>query len=296
MRKKLLSNGLSREQNVAKMIADYSQGGKAWDVPNCEKFLDIPYGTESKRQCIDIYKPLGEGPFPCLVEIHGGGWWTGDRKDSGMTDVLWALDHGYAVVSMGYRLTDEGVWPDQWNDVTAALEKLLEVGPGLGLDTARMCATGGSAGTTLSLLLALKSKKYKCAIMLAPILDFAAIRSQFEEVGIARSKMFGYPDEDTSMEAMLMGGSVEQVPGICAELTPINFVDEKCLPIFLYHGMLDKATPYLQTVEFARQAAEKTGDAERVQYKLLEATGHSGGEYKAQWLKDERLEFLKKYL
>jgi hypothetical protein len=108
--------------------------------------------------------------------------------------------------------------------------------------------------------------------------------------------VFGYPDEDTSMEALLMGGSVEQVPEICAELTPIHFVDEDCPPIFLYHGMLDKATPYLQSVEFAEKAAEKTGDAQRVQYKLLETTGHSNGQYKEQWLKDERLEFLKKYL
>lgn len=296
MKEKLLSNGLTREATVQQLLDTYSQGGQDWDVLNCEKFLDIPYGTESAQQCIDIYKPVGVGPFPCLVEIHGGGWWTGDRKDSGMSDVLWALQHGYAVVSVGYRLTDEGVWPDQWNDVTAALEKLLEVGPELGLDTDRMCATGGSAGTTLSLSLALRTKKFKCAIMLAPILDFASIRGQFEKLGLARSKMFGYPDEDTSMEALLMGGSVEQVPEICAELTPIHFVDEDCPPIFLYHGMLDKATPYLQSIEFAEKAAEKTGDAQRVQYKLLETTGHSNGQYKEQWLKDERLEFLKKYL
>ena len=38
------------------------------------KYLDVPYAQASKAQCLDIYLPEeGEGPFPVLVHIHGGG-------------------------------------------------------------------------------------------------------------------------------------------------------------------------------------------------------------------------------
>lgn len=296
MCEKILSNGLTHAQSVKTLTDGYTQDGVEWDFPGCEKFLNIPYGAESRRQCIDIYKPAGEGPFPVIVEVHGGGWFTGDRADNGLGDVAWYFPHDYAIVSIGYRLTDEAVWPGQWDDIQAAVELLLKIGPEHGLDTSRMCATGGSAGTTLSLLMALRTKKFKCAIMLASILDFKNMRKQFEEVGIERTKKFGYPDQDWSIEGLLMGGSVDEVPEICEDLTPINFVDKDCPYIRMYHGKLDNATPYLQTVDFAEKAANITGDPERVQYVLLPGTKHSGGDYMAEWTVNERLEFLKKYL
>ena len=37
--------------------------------------LDIPYGSESPAQRLDMFWPeTGEGPFPTLVYVHGGGF------------------------------------------------------------------------------------------------------------------------------------------------------------------------------------------------------------------------------
>ena len=294
--KELLSNGMTRAERVQALNDIYQQHGEVWNIPRVTGHLNIPYGESSARQAIDIYVPKGKGPFPVLVEIHGGGWWCGDRADGGIADATWALPFGYAVCSIGYRLVDEGCWPMQWNDITAGLEKLLEVGPELNLDTSRLCATGASAGSTLTLLLALKTQKYKCAILCASILDFDNMTSQFEEMGMARKKRSGIPNSDWSIEGLLLGGGKDDVPEHYHAFNPRNFVDANCPHILMYHGMKDKATPYMQTVEFAEFVREKTGDPERVQYKLMEDTGHSGGDYYEGWMAEEKLAFLRKYL
>ena len=39
------------------------------------KYLDIPYAGQSPNQRLDIYLPQeGEGPFPLLIHVHGGGF------------------------------------------------------------------------------------------------------------------------------------------------------------------------------------------------------------------------------
>ena len=293
--KELLSNGMTRAERVEELVKK-RKAPHAWSFPRVTSHLDIPYGTESAQQALDIYVPHGEGPFPVIVFVHGGGWYGGHRSSNSLGYASWALPFGYAVVSMDYRLVDEGCWPVQWNDLTAGLEKILEVGPELNLDTSRMLATGSSAGSILSLLLALKTKKFKCAMPLASVLDFANERQQVEELGLARRAAYGYPDEDWSLEAMLMGGSVHDVPEVWQDMDPKNFVDDDCPHILMFHGKEDTATPYLQTVRFAEYVQEKTGDPERAQYVLMDNTGHSKGSYYASWVIEKQLEFFKKYL
>lgn len=293
--KELLSNGMTRAERVEELVKS-RKPGHVWNIPRVTSHLNIPYGTESPQQALDIYVPKGEGPFPVFVFVHGGGWFGGNRASDAIGSVSWALPFGYAVASIDYRLTDEGCWPMQWNDLTAGLDKLLEIGPELNLDTSRMCATGSSAGSILSLLLALKTKKFKCAMPIASVLDFEHERQQFEKLGLTRREKYGYPDEDWSLEGLLMGGSVQDVPEVWQDMNPKNFVDDDCPHILMFHGKEDTATPYLQAVEFAEFVREKTGDPERAQYTLLEDTGHSKGNYYAGWVIEKELEFFKKYL
>ena len=39
------------------------------------KYLDVVYASDSPNQRLDIYLPeKGEGPFPTLIHVHGGGF------------------------------------------------------------------------------------------------------------------------------------------------------------------------------------------------------------------------------
>ena len=45
-----------------------------------QKWFDVPYGPHPD-EVMDIYLPNeGEGPFPVIVMVHGGGWSDGDKN------------------------------------------------------------------------------------------------------------------------------------------------------------------------------------------------------------------------
>ena len=76
-----------------------------------------------------IYQPLGTGPFPVVLDLHGGGW-TGGWKSAGLPfvdfpGVLSSLSaRGYVVASVEYRLSGEAVFPAPAQDVKAAIRWL----------------------------------------------------------------------------------------------------------------------------------------------------------------------------
>ena len=68
---------------------------------------------------LDLYKPLtAKASLPVIVWVHGGGWQKGSKDRCPIT---WLCDHGFAVASVDYRLTDQAAWPSQLNDCRAAV-------------------------------------------------------------------------------------------------------------------------------------------------------------------------------
>ena len=47
----------------------------------------------------------GDRGVPCVIFVHGGGWKGGDKK-SAKQNAAWLVEHGFAVASINYRLTD----------------------------------------------------------------------------------------------------------------------------------------------------------------------------------------------
>ena len=46
------------------------------------KVEDIEYRSDGDRSWLALtYQPQGPGPFPALMEIHGGAWNNGDRTE-----------------------------------------------------------------------------------------------------------------------------------------------------------------------------------------------------------------------
>ena len=294
---KLLSNGLTRREMIEKLLAAYQQPALRHSLPaDCETCFDIPYDTTSPRQRIDIYKPKGGGPFPVVVWIHGGGWYTGDNADFGLESRLRFLSYGYAIVSIGYRLLDTAVFPAPLEDVENGCAYLAAHGAEYNLDTSRMCIVSGSAGTPLALTAALKSKLFRAASMGCPILDFSTMTRQFQQLNMERNPMFAIPDADYSIESLLLGGAVQEELELCREAAPKSYLDQDALYIQLHHGLLDKTTPYLQSVEFAEEVVRITGDPDRVNCILLPDTGHSGGLYYSDEVFRQRLAFLENHL
>ncbi len=290
-----LSNGMTRLEYYRSLNRDFTQEPRVY-YGAFEKRVDIAYAAASARQKYDVYMPLNPGRYPTIVWIHGGGWFMGDRSDFAMGYLLPFIAHGYTVVSIGYRLAEEAVFPEPVYDVLEGLKHVLQRAEEFRIDRERICLMSGSAGTTLAALAALWNPEPISAVILrCPILDFTGMRKQFEQLGIRRTR-FPYPDEDTSIEALFLGGSTLERPEAAAAANPAGYLDQRCPRFLLIHGLEDEDTPYLQSVEFAGMIREKSGDLHRAQVELLPETGHDNGRFDDPSTFELELRFLRESL
>ena len=105
-------------------------------------------------QKLDLYLPQGDGPFPLIVNVHGGGFMMGDKSDPpSQPAIAQFLANGYAVASIGYRLSAEAKAPAQIQDVKAAVRWLRANAAKYNLNPDKFAGFGGSAGGSLVALL-----------------------------------------------------------------------------------------------------------------------------------------------
>ena len=54
-------------------------------LPDEQVVRDVPYrddpAAHPEKHRLDLFLPAGEGPWPVLVFVHGGGWTRGDRAE-----------------------------------------------------------------------------------------------------------------------------------------------------------------------------------------------------------------------
>lgn len=83
-----------------------------------------------ERQKLDLYLPRGAtAPLPVIVWVHGGGWQNGSKAQCRpLADGF--VGRGYAVASVGYRLSSDAIFPAQIEDCKAAV-RWLRARPGL---------------------------------------------------------------------------------------------------------------------------------------------------------------------
>src|SRR5215210_9042150 len=88
-------------------IADLYDPRRAFEV----RWRDVEYrrdGTES--WLARIYEPQGTGPFPALLEVHGGAWNHNDRTQNATLDEALAAS-GLVVAAIDFRLGTQAPYP-----------------------------------------------------------------------------------------------------------------------------------------------------------------------------------------
>lgn len=194
--------------------------------------LDIPYVEGGDPlQALDLYLPDDAGcdPVPVVVWVHGGGWRTGDKRHAVTDKVPLWNDAGWAVVSVGYRLSDPAVpeaervmAPAHNEDVAAAVGWLHEHAADLGIDAEHMALVGHSAGAGIVAALA-ADPVYLQAVDLEPrdIPCVAPLDTEAFEIAAAASNQ-------------LLAGIYESAfgtdPERWAELSPLTHLGEAPLP------------------------------------------------------------------
>ena len=97
----------------------------------------------------EIYVPEGDGPFPVILYMHGGGWCVGSPVGVRRKTMRLA-EQGFVIVNLDYSLAPERPFPNAPEDtVYAARWVTLNIGE-FGGDGANLVISGDSAGANLS--------------------------------------------------------------------------------------------------------------------------------------------------
>jgi len=281
-------------------LADVSYIWRSW--------LDLPYANTSTAQKLDIYIPdEGEGPFPVILYIHGGGFAIGDKRDMHVTSWLTGLKRGYAVVSVNYRLSGEATFPAGLQDLKASIRWLRANQDFYHLDGNRIAACGGSAGGNYAAMLCLTATvtalddlslgnpEYPCHIQAAvdwfgPT-NFMKMDEQLAENG------YGYGDHGNadSPESRYLGAKLSDVPLNVELANPMTYIHEHMPPILIQHGRLDTMVPVQQSMMFVEKL-EKYVSPDCFEFDIIEGAGHGDPLFETQENMNRVFSFLDMHL
>jgi acetyl esterase/lipase len=264
---------------------------------------DVVYAGASPTQKLDIYLPAGAGPFPLILNVHGGGFMMGDKSNPPGTDEF--LAEGYAVASVDYRLSGEAKAPAQIQDIKAAVRFLRANAARYKLNPDRFAAFGGSAGGSL---VALLGTSCGVAALEGPELgnpdQSSCVQAVVDQFGptdfLQMDKQFAGTncpinhDAANSPESMLVGAPIQTVPDKVKLVNPITYVSAKAPPFLIQHGTADCNVPPQQSQLLYDALKPLIGD--KVTFTLLEGAGHGGAQFSDAANMKVVLDFLAKHL
>ena len=273
------------------------------------KFLDVPYGTESKQQCFDIYLPEeGDGPFPLFVHIHGGGFAFGDKRDDHMDSYLLGTKRGYVVASLEYRLSGEAKFPAAALDCREAIRYIKTHAAEYCVDPERIAVLGGSAGGNLAAMVGMnvpngqfpgeEGKTFSCQPNVQVCIDqFGPVRFEtMRAQAIANGVSEVHPNTAMMPESKYLGVDLCEAPAELLKASyPATYASEAMAPMLVQHGTGDHLVPWAQSEEFVKDLTEK-GFGHKVKYVPLEGADHEDKRFTAPENTELVFAFIEKHM
>ncbi len=258
------------------------------------EYFDLAYiDGGDDRQKLDLYIPAREDKskkLPLVVWIHGGGWAKGSKDGTG--NCSWVLEEGYALASIGYRLTDVAPFPAQLDDCKAGIKWLKKNGAEFGIDADRIVVWGSSAGGHLAAMLGTTGDPEDPGDDIDGVIDWfgpTELLTMQEQRTLPVKLDANAPD---SYESKLVGGPLQENPGKAKAASPITHVTADDAPILIFHGDQDPLVPLTQSYTLV-----KAYDAVEVpaQLVVIAGAGHGGPPFQTDGAREVMLDFLNKH-
>jgi acetyl esterase len=104
-----------------------------------------------------VYQPQGPGPFPTVLDLHGGAWRRKDRLAEEPMDRAIAAS-GVLVVAIDLRLSEEAPYPGSVQDANYGVRWLRWKAAGWSGDASKIGVYGSSTGGYVAQLLAMRPR------------------------------------------------------------------------------------------------------------------------------------------
>jgi acetyl esterase len=153
------------------------------------KVEDVEYiGHAGTPLLARLYRPQGPGPFPIMVELHGGAWCRGDRLGDKVIHEPLAKS-GVIVAALDWRQPPVAPYPASFQDIHYAIRWLKARATELGSRPDMVGSMGNSSGGHQAMLLAMRpfDSRYatlplpagapevdatvRCVILCSPVID-----------------------------------------------------------------------------------------------------------------------------
>ena len=252
--------------------------------------------VDSHKLRLNIFLPRNVKRPPLVVYIHGGGWEKGSYKSC---KVQWLTEHGFAVASVGYRLTDKAKFPAQIHDCKGAIRWLRAHQTEYGYDTTRIGVTGTSAGGYLSLMVGVtngvkemegdvggntdQSSRVDVIVDYYGPADFV-LRSRNQPIKT---------EGPTSIVHKLLGAPASKNKELATAASPAFQVKKDAPPLLILHGKKD-GTVFPDQAE--RMAVEYRKAGRDVTLELIPRGGHGGKAFFTKPYRKKVVDFFKKHL
>jgi acetyl esterase len=101
-----------------------------------------------------LYRPSGDGPFPMVIDLHGGAWCNGDLADCDARDKVLAAS-GLLVAAINFRHGPDG-YPTSLADINFAIRWMKANARKYNGRADRLGLSGTSSGGHLAMLVAMR--------------------------------------------------------------------------------------------------------------------------------------------
>jgi acetyl esterase len=106
-----------------------------------------------------VYDTVDAPNRPLMIFFHGGGFVIGDLESHDTLCRMLALDGGFRVIAVDYRLAPEAPFPAAPLDCIAATDSIVANAAKLGIDASKIVVCGDSAGGNLAAVVARHAAK-----------------------------------------------------------------------------------------------------------------------------------------
>jgi acetyl esterase/lipase len=227
--------------------------------------VSLAYGP-GPDQFLELTLPVGHGPAPVAVVLHGGFWRARYGIELARPLAADLAARGWAAVAVEYRRVGAGGgWPSTLVDVAAALDALpdlaADAAPGR-LDLGDVTVIGHSAGGHLAAWAAGRARLPAGAPGAAPRI---AVTAAVLQAGVLDLRAAVAADLGGGATVGFLGGTPAEVPERYAAADPVRLLPTG-VPVLCVHGEADTTVPPEQS---ERYAAAATAAGDRVEVAAL---------------------------